>query len=300
MSSLATGNPSGAGLNRAGLSSERALPLAIQARIAEVVATLGTAPAVLQGSLKFRIFDLLSHHRRSVGKYHKLPGGRHAQKYLFARMKRKTWYGRDGGKAGGGGAVGLGFVEAEARDEQAGRFGALESGRRIQASGWMLMPILGALRAAGFAGRAPRGRAFRLAEELRAQGKLRVVRSRGGKLLLVFDTGRRRDGSLGRAARSIPLFILSRTRTQRPLLGYFEQWRRVSSSPRTIAKFEADLERCLTEAGRLALTRRNERALSDQEITNIGRAEAAAARRAGEAAARKDTIDGAAPEGRSA
>ena len=52
----------------------------------QVAVTLGCIPAALIGALAFRNYDMMANHRSTVLKYHKLPGGKRAQRRLAIGM----------------------------------------------------------------------------------------------------------------------------------------------------------------------------------------------------------------------
>lgn len=207
----------------------------LDARIGEVLAAAANLPPAVLGAFRERVYDLLSHHRSSVLKHHRLPGGRRAQKWLATRLYRFTRAPERPGHAAD--VYGEGFAAAVSGET----FGPdalrrVEFGGTVTSRALMAIPTgLGAARRKQFA---------RLLES----GALSVTPTGA---LVRERAGRARDA---RGARSELWGVLRRSRRQAPALGYEAQFRSVQA--RHLPKFEADLGRAVTAAGRAALAER--------------------------------------------
>lgn len=207
----------------------------LDARIGEAVAAMGLLPAGVHGAFRERIYDLLSHHRDSVLKHHGLPGGRRAQKWLATRLFRFT-------RAVGG--------ESRIAELMGEGFGAAVSGETFGPGALRQVEFGGTMSGEMMAIPAGRGRAnpkeFRRLLALRgARGGLDVAPSGA----LVREAEGRRHG-----LRSELWGVLRRTRRQPRQLGYYARFADVQS--RHAERFEADLDRAMTAAGREALAER--------------------------------------------
>lgn len=207
------------------------------ALIGEVVATLGYFPAIMPLVVSERNYDLLTHHRSGVLKDARksFPSGRKGQQFAAAKLKR---YGRKNPQT-------IQEVRAEGvaqedkpEDRGADALETLEFGRIVQTAKPM---------AIGYGG----GKIDSASRAL-----LTYLQPRG--VLLSFEKGRgyvdRENKDLGRVGDRTEIYTLRRRRVARPLLGYYKRWD--VSVPKALVKYEADLEKVLTEAGRAALSER--------------------------------------------
>ena len=207
---------------------------------AEVIATIGTLPAIAPAVIAERNKDAVDHHQRGVLKDAKsnFPGGRGAQKFLAARMGR---YGRTTGSS-------LPTKMSQARGESfavEGRDGLLETleeGGTRSAREPMAVPL-----ARRFQG----GRNRSKWEAALKSGEFDVIPSRG--LLVQTRVGGRVGGSRA-GFRSEIVGMLRRKTTVRPLLGFFARWEKIL--PRVQARYDSDVEKMLTAAGRAGLEAR--------------------------------------------
>ena len=189
-----------------------------------------------------RVFDLLTHHRHSVIKAAatSFPGGRGAQKMVAANFRR---YSREKEKVGAAGAfriVGESFMRAsdKARWISSDLFKNLEQGANIGSADPMLIPI-------------GKGLTTRKWADMIKSKALTVIQRPGKPALLVKFIGPRRSGKLRGFGGNAELFgVLTHSRRQRPILGFFAGFDRVL--PRHLAKMDRSLDRLLTEAGRAA------------------------------------------------
>jgi hypothetical protein len=218
----------------------------VDTRIGAVVATLGTVPAVLIDAVAERTFDAVDYHQRTVLKYHRLPAGRRAQRFLAARMFR---YGRTTPDP---------KSLAQVRGESFGVEGRgelledLESGATINTQRPMAIPF-----------GPPGARKSRVFYGPLSVGRFDIAGQRG----LIVErkaAGRRGGASIGERSELVGRLV--RRRRQRPLLGFYAAWDR--NLPRVTAAFDRDLELVLNEAGRNRLA----------ENILLGRQQRAAAR----------------------
>lgn len=215
-------------------------------------------PQLTAGAMNLRLYDYITHHRRGVGKdaAASFPAGRQGQKFVFAFYRR---YGRSPDPGNPISRIASGAVAADrlagAEGLGEGVFANLESGRRIAARGFMLIPFPGALNAA--AGRLGLdGSAKRLTQAdwnaLRERKNLVLIKRPGGVLLIGRRTGvTAKKDTEGRSVKL--LAILTRNRTQRPLLGFFA--RAESLVPYHLAKIERNLAAIAEQAGRVGVAR---------------------------------------------
>jgi hypothetical protein len=214
-------------------------------------------PSLTAGVMNLRIYDYLVHHRRGVGRdaASTFPGGRRAQKMVFAFYRR---YGRSPDPTNPITRVGTGRLDAADKMDAAlgeGTFRNLEEGARVSARRPMLIPFPGALRAAaarmgadqtGIRGLTPADRAA-LAE----RRDLVIIKRPGGVLLIGRRIGISKKNVEGRSIKL--LAIVTRNRTQRPLLGFFR--RAESILPYHLGKIEKSLAAVATHAGRVRVAR---------------------------------------------
>lgn len=200
-----------------------------QAALAHVRGGLGSL-------LRVRFFDLLSHHRRSLLKHNKLPNRRGGQNFIGAFYRRFAMGGSEGRYARPA-AIGEAFMAASG-DEYTrgpGAFRLLEEGGTVRSAEPMAVPI----------GKWAKGTGLRTFRRLLKERGVRTVMRAGRPPLLVRDVG-------GRRARTDIVGVLTFTRKQPALLGFYTQW--ASVVPRHQAKLDRSLESLLTEAGRERLS----------------------------------------------
>lgn len=217
--------------------------LQIQARTAEVVQLLGGLPDVVAFALQEAMFDTVNHHRSSVLKNHKMPSKKRGREMLAATLHRYSKRGND---------------RAKPMEMSAESFGAaetpefllnLERGGRVTSSDWMAIPIMSGFRTLKSGERMTHAN-FR---KFLASGKLQAIRSSKGEILLVHQAKARVVKGEMRGERSTIMGVLKKSRTQRPMLGFAEQWNRIQ--PKHLAKFDKILDQAITEAGRMKLAR---------------------------------------------
>lgn len=221
----------------------KAAMVTIQTKIGDAIRTLGFIPPAMQGAIRSRFYDLLSHHRLHTMKYHQLPGGRSAQKWLVTRLYRWT-------KLTGGGVmpmnvVGEGF--AADVDEWGGQLKVMEQGGTRTTQAPMLVPI-GAGDAAG-PGLKPSKRLQRVLAE---KSGAFITTGKGTTFLIEHMAGKRN----GMGARSMLLAVLTRRQKYRPMLGYQKAFDLVL--PKHISKVGDDVDKAMTVAGRQSLENRSE------------------------------------------
>lgn len=212
----------------------------ISADVSAVVAQIGYLPPALTGALAYENYNLVDHHRRSVLKHHKLPGGKAAQRFLASRLHR---YGSKKDPTELADLVGESFAAAQTgKTFGRERFRKLEEGGERTTSRWFAVPI-GALQLKSPGARSAAYRRFR--EQLSAH-MLVVV----GKGLLI-----RRDAHDQGAKTKVVKIIgkLVRARREQPMLGFQEQFDRVL--PGHMARYDKALDLAMTEAGRDRLAR---------------------------------------------
>lgn len=227
----------------------------IQADITEAFLTLGYMPVAMQTAIRLRFYDLLSHHRLTVLKNHKLPSGRTGQQWLASRMYRYTK--TTGGKLFPINVVGEGFA-VDIEDWQ-GQVNLLERGGTRTSQRPMLIPI-----GAGDA-RGPGLRPSKKLQDAKANKSGAFITTPRGQTFLVQSIGGTRAGI---GAKTEILGVLSKRQTYRPMLGFQRAFDIVV--PRHVEKFSADMDLAITESGREALMVRSGIA----SITNRARIDA--------------------------
>lgn len=201
-----------------------------------VLGQLAHLPSALIGVIGELNYDLMSHHRLAILKHNKLPSGRGAQAMIATRLHR---YGRKRAEPQSlDEVVGESFAAAD-KGETYGPtfFEDLEKGRDINAGKLMAIPI-GALALTGGA----RAAAIKRFREQLANHELIVTP--GGALI-----NKRKLGP--KALKQAIVGILSRNRTQRPLLGFFSEFERIWAAH--LVKYEKAAEMAMTAAGQEAL-----------------------------------------------
>lgn len=217
--------------------------LDVQARTAEVVQMLGGMPDVVAFALQEALFDAVNHHRRSVLQHHKMPSKKRGREMLAATLHRYSKRGADRSKPMEMSAESFGAAETPQFLLN------LERGGQIAASEWMAIPFMGGLRTLKSGERVTRANF----KKFLTSGKLRAVRSGRGEILLVHHVKARTVKGELRGGRATIMGILKKSRKQRPLAGFAEQWNRIQ--PKHLAKFDKILDQAITEAGRMKLAR---------------------------------------------
>lgn len=225
--------------------------LGIAALTAEVEAQLGYLPTVLGATVRERVYDMLSHHRLTVGKSvgRTFPGRRRAQQWILSRTYRFTSPLRELKSSGEGilpavlgesfYAASTGFL-ADVDDE----FEHLERGGTVSSSDVMAIPTGAGRRAISGGLRTTK----QFADKLRRPGGLDV--SPTGAL---FDTEAARKGA---GLRSSLYGVLRRRRHQDPILHWYSTFDSVSA--RHLRRMETDAAFALDFAGRASLAERSE------------------------------------------
>lgn len=217
--------------------------LDVQARTAEVVQMLGGMPDVVAAALQEAMFDAVNHHRKSVIDHHKMPSKKGGSKMAAATLHRYSKRGTD---------------RAKPMQMEAESFGAaqnhrflthLEEGGRVVASDWMAIPIMGGFRTLKSGERMTHANFHKFMKS----NQLQAVRTSKGDILLVHHAKARKVKGEMRGERSTIMGVLKKSRTQRPMLGFAEQWNRIQ--PKHLAKFDKILDQAITEAGRMKLAR---------------------------------------------
>lgn len=250
----------------------------VQFNAAEVIATIGALPAIAPAVIAERHKDAVDHHQRGLLKDARtnFPGGRGAQKFLAARL---SGYGRTTGSQ-------LPTKMSQARGESfavEGRDGLLETleeGGTRSAREPMAIPLVK---------RYQGSRNLAKWEADLQSGKFDVIPSRG---LLVDVRSAGRVGGSRAGFRSEIVGMLRRQTTVRAMLGFFRRWETIL--PRVKAKYDRDIEKMLTAAGRAGLEARvktNENAVkatraAEKQYLKANPADAKGARKAGRQAAR--------------
>jgi len=220
--------------------------LDIQARVADVAATLGGIPDAVAAALHEAMFDLVNHHRRSVLKHHGLPSKRRAQKMLAAQLHRYTKRGME---------------RANPIEMSAESFGAsstpkfllnLEYGGPIRSDDWMAIPVEGGL----FMNKSGERMTHANFRKFLTSNKLRAVSTRRGILLVKEQSRSKTKTGEIKGARTVVYGVLRKSRTQRPMLGFNHAWEK--NLPEQLAKFDKILDEAVTEAGRIRLARQQE------------------------------------------
>lgn len=213
--------------------------LDVEARMGEAVAAIGYLPAIAPAVVSTRIYDAASYHRSSVlkdakGRY---PSGRRMQKFLAARL---FVYGRTTGRSlptKMSQVKGESFA-AEGRD---GLLRRLEEGGTTTTAKPMAIKLDPSLSRAKF-------------EQMLESNELEVVPGRG---LLINVTNRRRKVAGNRAGLRTEVVGILRRRVQFDgRLGFMDRWQQ--NLPKVLAKFDADMKRLVTEAGRASLEYREQ------------------------------------------
>ncbi|UYV13750.1 MAG: hypothetical protein NCW75_05560 [Phycisphaera sp.] len=197
----------------------------VQPDVLDAVRTLAHTSALVPVVLSERHIDVLSHHRLGVLKDAKknFERGRGAQKFLAPRLKR---FGRTTGSQ-------LPTNISQARGEsfaveRDGVLEGLEEGGSQNSNEPMAIPIAPRFR------RNPKK--FR---EMLEANRFVVVGRRG----LLIDPDDRKQGERTEIAG-----VLTKRITRRPRLGFMRRWDQ--NRPKAEAKYESDLEKLTTEAGR--------------------------------------------------
>lgn len=233
----ATGKPGG---EHAGLQVK------ISSNLYSVMLSVKNSQLLLKYGLQHRFYDLLTHHRLSVIKNNSFPSEgkgkkRENQKFLAANYFRAT---RAPDERGGMKVEGLGRMSTKPRFDTSGGvvedyFLNAETGKRIRANGVMLMPI---------------GKLVANFRQKVRDRKFVLIKRKNLPWLLVEKLGAgrlRKDGSrLGERDKLIA--VLGYARTQRPILGFYGQIRRIL--PTHQGKMDKMMERMLTAAGRRAIS----------------------------------------------
>lgn len=209
----------------------------VEAKIGEVIATLGYVPAIMPIALAERAYDAVSHHRLGVlsDARTKFPGKRKAQKFLAAKLRR---YGPKDPVT-----VTDARVKSIAIEDDTERMGEdalllLEQGGDVSAREPMIIGL------------------NRLDEEERKN--LKYIPT--ARVYILFKQGRKyldkEQKDLGRIGDRTMIFPVTRVRKARKLLGYFARWD--ANLPRVLDKYGRDLEMMLRVAGQATLARRIE------------------------------------------
>lgn len=199
----------------------------MQAEVGAAMRAIGSLPPALTGALHTRAYDLLSNHRAKTIKDNKFD--RRSGRKLVAGGYRR--YVRSDAESPAS-LRGLGLMDRKSGrepSEVSDFWSNTEAGGRIEARDWMLVPI----------GRRPPNWRERV-----KQRKFVLIRRPGKVPILIMPI--RGQGRLGDRSRLVA--VLTRIRTQRPLLGFAAAWRSVV--PKHRQKLQAMLERTVELAAR--------------------------------------------------
>jgi hypothetical protein len=240
--------------------SEPMLGIKIE-RLGEVLATVGYIPSALVGSLGEAIYDHMSHHRKSVigaaGLSFSNParGRRFVASRLFAYGRRRPNPRRLSDLAGESFAAAL---ASAGKTKDGGRFPItkqqlelLERGGNQTTREAMAIPIGEGLNESG----PYKGRFKPAAAKAIRERRTDLVVRPGRPTLIVQELAASRRGGVDLGVRSQVIGILSKKRAQAPVLGFFEQARRIES--KHAAKYDRVIEQALTASGREALSERS-------------------------------------------
>lgn len=223
----------------------------IETNIGEVAATIGYMPAAVAGAMSEAMYNMMDHHKRSILKHHRLPGGRSAQRFLASRLfirgrrtKEQPTRIED--------VEGETFAAAERGETFGGSvFKQLESGARISASKFMAIPIeqgrfrRGGLRTSALFQRLLERKAFRIVPARKRHVRLLIHEVKAGKS----------RGEL-RGERSMVVGVLTMRRTQPAQMGFHSAFDSVAN--RHLSRLDEVTTKAMTAAGRASLDRRNQ------------------------------------------
>lgn len=226
--------------------------LSVEARLGGVLAELGALPHALGAAMRSKVYDMLSHHRRSVLSHHRFPSGRRAQQMLASRLYRYTRADTDPVRPAG--IVGEAFAAAQSGATFGGEtFKQWEDGADISARESMVIPIAaGAKMMRGAAGARARFR------QLIERRELVLVERRGKFPLLVKPNEADRHGG----ERSTIYAVLTVRRRQGRILGFYAQFESVAA--RHLPRLERVLDIAMKAGGEAAV-------LEEERIKGIGR-----------------------------
>lgn len=234
-------------------------PRAVQAKFDETARMVGALSPAMQGVLRYRFNDLGDFHRKTVAKRLYGVGARGLARQVFGRYRRLVYVKPETEAARIPGTAAEFVIFSAPTDDGTGRWENLEKGKRITSSRFMLIPWRGVAAVSGTAAR----KATKRDLELLQKGELARIPLPNGKILLARVTGQSRRGKafagLTTLGKTKPIAILSKTRTQRPILAFEASWAKVVNDPRTVAKWDADLTRVMDAAGAAALLARDRR-----------------------------------------
>lgn len=230
-------------------------------RLGEVLAAVGYIPAALVGALGEAVYDHMSHHRKSVigsaGSRFRNParGKRYVASRLFAYGRRRPTPTKIEDIQGESfmaalaspGKTKTGRVFPASRSQLL----LLETGGVVNTRKPMAIPIGEGVNESGpFAGQW-RPSALKAIRERRTD---LVVRP-GRPTLIVQELAATRRQGVQLGIRSQVIGVLSRRREQSPILGFFEQARKIE--PKHLAKYDRVIDQAMTAAGRESLALRS-------------------------------------------
>lgn len=222
--------------------------VSLDGKINEVLAAVGYMPPALAGAMQGRVFDLVSHVRRSTISHYKGPGGRGAQRMIASRLHRHA-----GLKQGGEAPISLEGIAGEVfAAAQSGKtfgpnaLGQLEFGGTVMASDPFVIPFTyGAGRFRARSGDLAGMQESRLQRAIR-EGNTFLQKTRDGRLLVMLKHKKEEK-------KSIILGMVAAGRKQRPLLGFNAAFERVL--PRQQEKIDNVFEQAMTATGQARMAR---------------------------------------------
>ncbi len=243
----------------------------IDARLAEIHATLGFVPSCLVAALGEGQRDFIDHLKKSTLKRVALtfPSKDRAQRMIASRFfgysgtARRDYLGGEGppetwkldGEAFIASRSGVGQLDP--RNVQ-----AYQEGRDVKASEWMAVPTKAGMPYTGAFQNVPIWQ--RVAGGLREFLFVTVKRKNGGTVVLIVDDRKRTESKMKKKGltgwENLPVVgIFVKRRLQRKLLQFYEAAAEIA--PKHAAKMDRDVEKAMTAAGREALAFRNETVL---------------------------------------
>lgn len=212
-------------------------PFEVNLRLQRCLSSFALLPAAMRGALRFYLYDILSHHRLSVLKHHKMPAKRGAQQMLATRTWRYTKLDeKNGGGVGSiAGMTAEGFVAAKTSSSQGGDyaddpdyFRRLEFGGTHRPGGLMAVPFMA--EGLSYRGRQRVLSAFRARLKGRELTIINTPRTKG--LLVEYRRGDREAKMWG---------VLVRSARVPAQLGYYSRWADILS--RDVPRLEKAIDR---------------------------------------------------------
>lgn len=231
----------------------------LDAKIEEVLATVGYMPSALIGALSARNRDFVDHHKRSVLKMLNFVAGDRSRRMIASRM---FGYGSKPNAAELGEVQGESFLASTTKVGQlsSSSIEAFEDGRDIGTKEGMAIPFGPGLPFKGVFANRPIWRGAAGENKL---GDFDFVQV-GGKTLIVDNRERTlKRRAKGGLAGGVIVGILLKRRHQAKRLRFMDAANKIA--PAHQARMESDVDKAMTEAGRAALEESNKLLSSRRE-----------------------------------